>query len=82
MASVGVVWLVAGGWQAHAWKHATTRLAWPDLQRSLTVELMIIVLLLCVLGALAARFGADSRVGLRSDEEQAARYGMTWADPR
>jgi hypothetical protein len=29
-----------------------------------------------------ARFGTDSRVMLRSDEEQAAVYGMTWMDPR
>jgi hypothetical protein len=46
------------------------------------MELVIISIVLCALVTLAARFGADSRVALRSDEERAAAYGMTWADPR
>jgi len=46
------------------------------------MELVIIVIMLCTLGVLAAHFGVDSRGGLRSDEERAAAYGMTWAEPR
>jgi hypothetical protein len=42
------------------------------------VELLVIVFALCVLGMLAARFGHDSRDGLRSPEEEAAATGMIW----
>jgi hypothetical protein len=42
------------------------------------MELLIIVLALCLLGTLANMFGVDSRYGLRSHEEEAADYGMSW----
>ena len=42
------------------------------------MELLIITLALCLLGALANMFGVDSRNGLRSHEEEAAEYGMNW----
>jgi len=42
------------------------------------MELLIIVLALCLLGLLANMFGADSRTGMRSVEEEAAGYGMNW----
>jgi hypothetical protein len=42
------------------------------------VELWVIVVALCVLGPLAARFGVDSTPGLSSHEEEAAAAGMTW----
>jgi hypothetical protein len=42
------------------------------------MELLIIVFALCVLGLLANMFGADSRVGVHSSEEEAAGYGMVW----
>jgi hypothetical protein len=44
------------------------------------MELLVIVLALCVLGLLAARYGCDSRAGLRSHEEEYAATGVTW-DP-
>jgi len=44
------------------------------------MELLIIVLALCLLGVLANMFGIDSRHGVRSHEEEAANYGMSW-DP-
>jgi hypothetical protein len=49
----------------------------PD-ERSPTMELLIIVLALCLLGSLAIMFGTDSRGGIRSREEEAAGYGMAW----
>lgn len=42
------------------------------------MELWVIVVALCVLGPLAARFGVDSTPGLSSQEEEAAATGMTW----
>jgi hypothetical protein len=42
------------------------------------MELLIIVLALCLLGWLAIIFGTDSRSGIRSREEEAAGYGMSW----
>lgn len=35
---------------------------------------------LVLLGILAVRFGADSRYGIRSKEEQLAARGLTWED--
>jgi hypothetical protein len=42
------------------------------------MEILIIILVLCLLGTLANMFGVDSRHGLRSHEEDAADYGMSW----
>ena len=42
------------------------------------MELLIIVLALCLLALLANMFGVDSRYGMRSREEEAAGYGMSW----
>jgi hypothetical protein len=42
------------------------------------MEILIIILVLCLLGTLANMFGVDSRQGLRSHEEDAADYGMSW----
>jgi hypothetical protein len=42
------------------------------------MELWVLVLALCVLGLLATYFGCDSTPGLRSHEEEAADFGMTW----
>lgn len=47
------------------------------------MEWALIIIGLCALGALAIRFGADTRdFELRSAEERLARHGMTWTpDP-
>jgi hypothetical protein len=42
------------------------------------MEFLIIILALCLLGMLAIMFGVDSRHGLRSHEEDAAGFGMSW----
>ena len=42
------------------------------------MEILIIILVLCLLGMVANMFGADSRHGLRSHEEDAADHGMSW----
>jgi hypothetical protein len=42
------------------------------------MELWVLVLALCLLGLLATSFGYDSSPGLRSHEEEAADFGMTW----
>jgi hypothetical protein len=42
------------------------------------MEMLIIVLALCLLGTLAIMFGVDSRGGIRSREDEAAGYGMSW----
>jgi hypothetical protein len=44
------------------------------------VEAIAIVTCLVALGALALRFGHDSRDRMRGKEEQYASYGMTWDD--
>jgi hypothetical protein len=47
------------------------------------MEWALIVIGLCALGALAVRFGADSRdFDVRSAEERLARHGMTWGRVR
>ena len=83
--SVRVVWLVGRGLEAQA-KGDTGRAEdhrerWaesgPD-EGSPTMELLIIVLALCLLGSLAIMFGTDSCDGIRSREEEAAGYGMSW----
>jgi hypothetical protein len=44
------------------------------------MEWALIVIGLCALGALAVRYGADTRdFELRSAEERLARHGMTWS---
>jgi hypothetical protein len=78
---VRVVWLVGRGLEAQA-QGDTGRLriteeSGPD-ERSPTMEMLIIVLALCLLGTLAIMFGADSRGGVRSREDEAAGYGMSW----
>lgn len=45
------------------------------------MELLVIVLALCILDLLAVRYGYDSRIQLRSREEDAAAAGMTWEAP-
>lgn len=44
----------------------------------LTVALAVLILL--ALWALAARYGYDSRDGLRSKEQELASYGVTWPE--
>ena len=44
----------------------------------LTVALAVVILL--ALWVLAARYGYDSRDGMRSKEEDLASYGITWRD--
>jgi hypothetical protein len=44
------------------------------------MEAIGFVVALAILGLLAARFGRDSRQGLRSKEHELAAYGVTWAD--
>ena len=47
------------------------------------MEWALIVIGLCALGALAVRFGADSRdFDVRSAEERLAGHGMTWGTAR
>src|ERR671939_323174 len=42
------------------------------------MELLLFVLVVCVIGILATRFGYDSRAVPYSSEHQFARYGMVW----
>ena len=42
------------------------------------MELLLAIVAIAALGPLALRFGQDSRGRLRSREDQAARWGMTW----
>jgi hypothetical protein len=43
------------------------------------MELLAFIFGLCALGALAMRFGRDSRdLRVRSDEQRLASYGMSW----
>jgi hypothetical protein len=44
------------------------------------MEALGVIAAFLLLGALAVRFGADSRYGLRSKEEQYAARGLTWQD--
>jgi hypothetical protein len=44
------------------------------------MEALGVIAAFLLLGALAMRFGADSRYGLRSKEEQYAARGLTWQD--
>jgi hypothetical protein len=44
------------------------------------MEALAVVFGFAVLGLLALRFGADSREGLRSHEQELAARGMTWSD--
>jgi hypothetical protein len=42
------------------------------------MEALVVIAAFLLLGALAMRFGADSRYGLPSKEEQYAARGLTW----
>jgi hypothetical protein len=42
------------------------------------MELILLVAGVCLLGVLAARFGADSRPPHRSAEDRLAGFGFTW----
>ena len=44
------------------------------------MEALGVIAAFLLLGVLAVRFGADSRYGLRSKEEQYAARGLTWQD--
>ena len=46
------------------------------------MDAMVFVLAFVALGALALRFGQDSREGIRSEEVRLAGHGLTWADLR
>lgn len=44
------------------------------------MEALVVIAAFVLLGALAVRFGADSRYGPHSKEEQYAVRGLTWQD--
>src|SRR5215218_9842926 len=55
-----------------------TRSHW--ILREAEMEAIGFVVAIVALGALAMRFGQDSRVGFRSKEHELAASGMTWSD--
>ena len=44
------------------------------------MELIVVVAALCIVGALAMRFGYDSRMPAHSKEQDQANFGLSWEE--